>query len=184
MLNTDGAVKNNPGDGGLGGVVRNHKGDWVVGFVSKEANTTPILAELNALRQGLTMAISNNLVPLETNIDSQEVVNMFHEDNALYNNLIYECRLLMERLGAAPQTHVFREQNRVTDMLSKEGLKCETFGTPTFLIVPPMYANSAVWNILGTMYVREANLCNYAVTGHILAQGNTLPNACNGPSVC
>ncbi|KAH0639641.1 hypothetical protein KY285_036227 [Solanum tuberosum] len=122
-LNTDGVVKDNPGDGCLWGVIRNHKGDWIIGLISKEANTTPFLVELNALRQGLAMASSNNLVPLEINLDSQEVVTMFHEETALYKKLIYECGSLMEKLNAAPPIHVYREQNRVANLISKEGLK-------------------------------------------------------------
>ncbi|KAH0708843.1 hypothetical protein KY284_010270 [Solanum tuberosum] len=134
-LNTDGAVNYNTGDGGLGGVIRNHKGDWVIGFTSKSSNTTPLLAELSALRQGLVMASSNNLTPLDISLDSLEVIN----------------RSLMETLGAAPPAHIFREQNKVADLLSKEGLKCTTFGKPKFLIVSPMYANNAIWNdILGS----------------------------------
>ncbi|WMV23205.1 hypothetical protein MTR67_016590 [Solanum verrucosum] len=143
------------GEGGLGGVIRNHKGDWVVGFCAKEAHTTPLQAELIALRQGLIMAISNNLVPLDINLDSLEAINMLHAGSSLYNNLIFECRSLMGKLEAAPPAHIFREQNKVADMLSKEGLKCTAFGKPKFLIVPPMYANNAVWNdILGTTFVR------------------------------
>ncbi|KAH0709485.1 hypothetical protein KY284_010912 [Solanum tuberosum] len=143
-LNIDSAVKANPGDGGLDGVIQNHKGGWVIGFISKEANTTPLLAELLALRQGLGMAIANNLIPLDINIDSLEVVNLFHTDNALYNNLIFDCRCMMEKLGATRPVHIFREQNRVADLFGKEGLKCNTYGSPMFLIGPHMDASSAV----------------------------------------
>jgi len=31
-LNTDGAVKGNPGSIGAGGVIRGEKGEWIVGF--------------------------------------------------------------------------------------------------------------------------------------------------------
>ncbi|KAH0647389.1 hypothetical protein KY290_033382 [Solanum tuberosum] len=32
-FNVDGPVRNNPGLGGLGGVIRNHLGLWKVGFI-------------------------------------------------------------------------------------------------------------------------------------------------------
>uniref|UniRef100_A0A0V0HNA2 Putative ovule protein n=1 Tax=Solanum chacoense TaxID=4108 RepID=A0A0V0HNA2_SOLCH len=72
-----------------------------------------------------------------------------------------KTRLLTEKLGAAMPTHIFWEQKKVSDKLSKEGLLCSAFRDPTFLIVPPMFANSAVWTgISGTMYSRKLYFCN------------------------
>uniref|UniRef100_A0A3Q7HRM6 RNase H type-1 domain-containing protein n=1 Tax=Solanum lycopersicum TaxID=4081 RepID=A0A3Q7HRM6_SOLLC len=74
-LNTDGAVKESPGPGGLGGVIRTIEVTRSLAFISKEAHVNSILA-----------------------------------------------RLLMEKLGAAMPTDIFREQNKVSDKLSQEGL--------------------------------------------------------------
>ncbi|KAH0642508.1 hypothetical protein KY289_033482 [Solanum tuberosum] len=145
-----------PGPGGLGGVIRNHIGDWIIGFYQQRSPCQPNPGKVRALRQGVLMAIEYKLNPIDINTDSMELINMFEHDNHLFTNLIYEYRLLMEKLGAAMPTHIFREKNKVADMLSKEGLKCSTFRDPTFLIVPPMFANSAVWTgISGTMYSRK-----------------------------
>ncbi|KAK6782587.1 hypothetical protein RDI58_020383 [Solanum bulbocastanum] len=40
-LNTDGAVKENPGPGGLGGVIRNHRGDWIIGCYQQRSPCQP-----------------------------------------------------------------------------------------------------------------------------------------------
>ncbi|KAH0709752.1 hypothetical protein KY284_011179 [Solanum tuberosum] len=136
-LNTDGAVKSSPSHGGIGEVIRNHRGYWIIGFMSKEAHVNPILAELRALRQGPIMALEHDAKPLEINTDSIELTKLMKHSNHPYSILVLECRSLMRRLEAALPTHIFREQNKVADMLSKEGLKKDTFGRPTFFIVPP-----------------------------------------------
>ncbi|KAK4728179.1 hypothetical protein R3W88_021167 [Solanum pinnatisectum] len=121
-LNTDGSVKNSPGPGGIGGVIRNHNGDWKVGFIT--------------LRQGLLMAIDYNLMPLDINADSSQLITYLEHDNHHYTNLTLKCRSLMEKLGAAVPSHIFMEQNQVADKLSKEGHNCTTFGHPTFWTTP------------------------------------------------
>lgn len=59
-------------------------------FMSKTAQVNPTFAELQALRQGLLMAVEHNLTPIDINSDSLDVVNMFHNENLLYSNLIFE----------------------------------------------------------------------------------------------
>ncbi|KAL8151271.1 hypothetical protein V2J09_021079 [Rumex salicifolius] len=45
-LNTDGASKGNPGAAGAGGVIRNHSGEWVIGFAANLGVCTAPKAEL------------------------------------------------------------------------------------------------------------------------------------------
>lgn len=62
-LNVDGAVKENPEQGGIGGVFRDHNGQWIGGFSCKIQWTNPLLGELQALHKSLTCASSKNLAP-------------------------------------------------------------------------------------------------------------------------
>lgn len=57
MLNTDGATTNNSFNGRIGGVIRNHNGDWIIGFISRVPHNNPKLAEFQALRMGLKLAL-------------------------------------------------------------------------------------------------------------------------------
>lgn len=59
----------NTGIGGVGGVFRNNRGDWVLGYMKGLPHTTSIRSELQALCQGLKIALDHNLIPLEINID-------------------------------------------------------------------------------------------------------------------
>lgn len=116
--------------------------DWIVGFTSKEAQVYPILTEIRAFIQGLLCLWESRIHPLDINIDSSEVINLFEHENNPYSNLILECMSIISKQGAIMPTHIFREQNKVADLLNKEGLRNNNYGNPTFLIVPSLYAKA------------------------------------------
>ncbi|KAK6793625.1 hypothetical protein RDI58_007078 [Solanum bulbocastanum] len=43
---------------GIGGVVRNHNGDWIGGFINKSMAQNHTMAEVEALHTGLCLACS------------------------------------------------------------------------------------------------------------------------------
>jgi len=55
-INTDGASSGNPGEAGIGGLLRNSDGMWMVGFVQRIGFATALVAELWAMEQGLKLA--------------------------------------------------------------------------------------------------------------------------------
>lgn len=77
MLNTDCAIHASSMDHfGLGGVFRNNTGEWLLGFRGS-CNTVDVLeGEIYKLILGLQLAYQNNLFPLETEIDSQQLVHL------------------------------------------------------------------------------------------------------------
>ena len=54
-LNTDGTMYGNPIKASRGGVLRCSNGDWIVRFARKLGNTSSTMAELWALKDGLTV---------------------------------------------------------------------------------------------------------------------------------
>ena len=61
-LNTDGSSLGNPGQAGGGGLIRDEDGNWIVGIARKIGSTTSFLVELWALRDGLNLCLSYNLL--------------------------------------------------------------------------------------------------------------------------
>ncbi|OIT01316.1 putative ribonuclease h protein, partial [Nicotiana attenuata] len=122
-LNTDGEAKGNPGMGGIGGVFRNHNGNWILGYMENIPYTTNIRAEIRAITKGLQLAELNNLLPLEIDTDSSETINMLINGNLIFDPLICECRSLIQRMGRVEVRHTYREQNRVADVLAKKAAK-------------------------------------------------------------
>nr|XP_016462522.1 PREDICTED: probable protein phosphatase 2C 28 isoform X3 [Nicotiana tabacum] len=69
-LNCDSAYINNTNVGGLGGVIRNSHGKWMVGFQKLTNVISNTHAELLALETGLRVVVQFKLHPLEIEMDS------------------------------------------------------------------------------------------------------------------
>ncbi|XP_019252804.1 PREDICTED: uncharacterized protein LOC109231610 [Nicotiana attenuata] len=167
-LNTDGAVKGKVGIGGIGGIggiFRNHNGDWILGYMENIPYTSILEAEFRALIKGLQLAEQNNLLPLHIDTDSVEIIGMLTEGNLIFDPLICECRLLIQRMGRVVVRHAFREQNRVADALAKEAVKKTFWNRSVVLAVPPVFVNDIVWvDTLGTELPRLFLGCNIVDT--------------------
>nr|XP_009801854.1 PREDICTED: uncharacterized protein LOC104247509 [Nicotiana sylvestris] len=77
--------------------------------------------EIHCMVQGLQLAYSHNLVPLEVEVDSQDIIMLLHSNNVSFDNLTTDCRYFLNRLGKPVVLHAYREQNRVADKLAKAG---------------------------------------------------------------
>ncbi|KAK9274140.1 hypothetical protein L1049_018954 [Liquidambar formosana] len=60
-LNTDGSSLGNPGPAGAGELIRDHNGQWIVGFIQNVGRSTSMAAELWALRDGLQLAFDSGI---------------------------------------------------------------------------------------------------------------------------
>lgn len=70
---------------GIEGTIRNHKEEWVLGFLKGFLEATNNQIELMALLEGLRLVKEHNLFPVEINIDSKEVTHMLKFGNLHYN---------------------------------------------------------------------------------------------------
>ncbi|XP_033508493.2 uncharacterized protein [Nicotiana tomentosiformis] len=111
-LNIDGAACASTGQGGIGGVFRNNRGDCVMSYMKYLTNTSAITAELQTLWEGLRIAIDHMLSPIVIDTDSTEV-----NDRAAGNSAI---------------GHSYREHNQVADLIAKEGARKETLKILSF----------------------------------------------------
>lgn len=59
-LNIDGPVDGNMGKRGIGEVIRNKDGNWIVGFMGNLFSTTNVMTELKALVKSLKIVITHN----------------------------------------------------------------------------------------------------------------------------
>ena len=99
-LNTDGSVVDNLGKVGVGGLLRDSSGSWVFGFSLSMGIATNNMAELGAVRQGLTLVWNLGFKFIQLEIDSVIALSWL---TTLTNNfppdvlpLIYDCKSLME----------------------------------------------------------------------------------------
>ncbi|KAH0702465.1 hypothetical protein KY285_016743 [Solanum tuberosum] len=101
-LNSDGSSIGNPGRSGTRGVIRDHNGDWIVGYMGNLHMSNNVKAELTALMQGLKIALVRGLLPLEVNIDCKELITFIENDHPSYTNMLFDCKDLLRRLGNPP----------------------------------------------------------------------------------
>lgn len=165
-LNVDGAAPNQPGQGGIGCVIRDHTRNWKKGLIKSLAYISPIHAKLLFIRYGLQLAIGRDLTPIHVCSDSSQAISMMLNNHICFNNLISECRYLMQVAGVTTIKHTYREGNRLAGPLAKEGTQRPFAKEATFLEVPPMFAIGLLEaDIRGTTFVRKVNYCNSNGTG-------------------
>ncbi|XP_047257915.1 uncharacterized protein LOC124890089 [Capsicum annuum] len=122
-----------PGNGGIGGIIRNGRGDWIIGFSKSFTHATNNLMEMCALKKGLELVIEHNLRPLEINMKI-----ILQKGNLLYDPLINHCRSTLRSLGGPTVQHSFREQNRVADMMAEMGATLNFFDKTHVFVTPPL----------------------------------------------
>ena len=143
-LNTDRRALGNPGPAGVGGVLRDHRGQWISDFSLYGGFATNNMAKLAAVRQGLEMAWNKGYKLLHLELDSKVVLSWLtnHNINYLTNMLplICDCRNLLYQEWEVHVHHVYHEANGCTDLLTKRGtlqqpLVCVYSSCPTFVII-------------------------------------------------
>ena len=90
-------------------------------------STTSIIAEFWALRDGLQLAIQLGVQYLEVELDAKVVLHVISSGKsptAAYSSLLFDCRLLLEKIPHYTVKHVFREANRSVDALQEYVVIC------------------------------------------------------------
>ena len=99
-LNTDGALLGNPGKAGSGGLIRDHRGEWLKGFNRGIGSTTSVIAEFWAVRDGLLLVAQMGILFLEIECDAKIVTDLLLSNllpNRTYTPLLLDCRSLLTR---------------------------------------------------------------------------------------
>ena len=94
------------------------------GFARSIGSTTSIIAEFWALRDGLQLAIQLGVQYLGVELDAKvvlDVISSGNSPNAAYSSLLFDCRLLLEKIPHIAVKHVFREANRSANALARIG---------------------------------------------------------------
>lgn len=75
-LNTDGASLGNPVKAGGGGLIRDHRGEWLKGFSRGIDKSTSVIAEFWDVRDGLLLAAQMDIPFLEFECDAKIVTDL------------------------------------------------------------------------------------------------------------
>ncbi|KAL7265055.1 hypothetical protein ACSBR1_002914 [Camellia fascicularis] len=122
-MNTDGSTKGDPGEGGFGGLIRDERGIWLIGYYGKLDVCTSLEVELWAIYRGLTIAFEKGYKDLTIETDSLSAIELLKEGSVVSSSirsLVEDSKFLMQRCGYTIQ-HVLREGNNSADSLAKLG---------------------------------------------------------------
>ncbi|WMV19598.1 hypothetical protein MTR67_012983 [Solanum verrucosum] len=67
------------------------------------------------------MVQENNLLPIQIEVDCQDIINYLHNDHLTHTNFLRDCRVPLHQLGNPLIQHKFWEVNQVADALAKKG---------------------------------------------------------------
>ena len=124
-LNTDGSadVASRTAGGG-GGLIRDDRGNWIMGFTRKISKANSFLAETWALRDGLLLCNQLNLNAIMVELDAKALVNALKNPsyaNTIVSSLFDDCRQLATQIPHLSIKHIYREANKCADRLANLG---------------------------------------------------------------
>ncbi|XP_027184086.1 uncharacterized protein LOC113782393 [Coffea eugenioides] len=139
-LNTDGCALGNRGRNGGGGVVRDSREGFLLGFAWFLGVTTSLHAKLKALVYGVNQCVARGYLDLHLEVDSLSLVRIISGDHACPWRLQVELDELMQHQGLFRSVkHCYRKANKPSDRLAKLGA---TEGTDSvfdsFEALPPL----------------------------------------------
>lgn len=126
--NTDGSAFGKPGPAGIGGVLRNHRGEFLCFFSCPVGSLDSNYAEILALSKALHLSTSNESL-LHTSIifelDSANTVSWVLNSSTRpwkYSNTFNTIQKLISRLHFPLFVHTPRTANSIADSLAKTGV--------------------------------------------------------------
>ncbi|WMV59346.1 hypothetical protein MTR67_052731 [Solanum verrucosum] len=145
-LNVDGSFKQNTTNGGTGGILRDHLGNWIAGFSCKVKEVNAHHAEILALLHGLSLAKRLNINRFHMETDSQVLINNIKSNTRIYSHNYDDCRSLLNQLEVTSMEHIMREAKSVADLLAiyRRKSKDPRLGQPLVFEASPSFIASSL----------------------------------------
>lgn len=127
-LNFDGSCKLETGRSSVGGVLRNHEAEFLLGYAEPIAvKSNSNIAEMVALQRGLELTLENGCSDVWAEGDSMTLVQIIAQKKnvkqaqaqALHH--INNINLMIKQLNNCILTHTYREGNRAADKFAQLG---------------------------------------------------------------
>lgn len=137
-LNFDGSCKCKTGKSSIGGVFRNHKAEFLLGYAESIGKTNSTIAEFAALRRGLELVLENGWSDVWLEGDSKTLVEIIGRKRSVrcaeVQRHVSCINLIITALDNCKVTHIFREGNRAADKFAQMGHQLKK---PQIWHVPP-----------------------------------------------
>ncbi|MBA0803591.1 hypothetical protein Gohar_013785 [Gossypium harknessii] len=120
-LRADGSVRFDEGFAADGGCVRNHNGEWIIGFTKYLGNCIVLEAELLGILDRLNLILDRCFEIILIQTDSIEAINVILEDSLGNSNsaLVRKIHLILRKIEQWKIQYIPREENLITNSLAK-----------------------------------------------------------------
>ncbi|PRQ19701.1 putative ribonuclease H [Rosa chinensis] len=149
-LNVDGTRAGQSGQIGAGGVLNDHNGDWLAGFMINVGKGHVLTAEAWGLLSGLKLATDLQVNKIEIESDSAILIKLIVEgceSSHPLGSILNSCKSLLNGFEDVKIKHIFRESNMTADAMAKSSLSHDPeiviFNTPP----PPPKLQVLLWMI-------------------------------------
>ncbi|GMY37202.1 RVT_3 domain-containing protein [Fagus crenata] len=124
-LNFDGSSKGRANKASIGGVFRNHKAEFLLGYAESIGKANSTIAELAALRRGLELVLENGWNDVWLEGDAKTLIDIIVQGRRVkcleVQRHISDINLILLELDNFHVTHVYREGNRAADKFAQIG---------------------------------------------------------------
>lgn len=163
-VNVDGSCDQRTGKIGAGGIIRDHSGKWMVGFLHNIGKGNSFIAKAWASLSGIQVAIDRGFSCVILESDSLEIVKLINDLNPLPTehplfSIVFSIRQCMGRLANVKVVHVFREVNTCADMMANLAIQ-EPIRVKVLTEPPPIIFNLIEADYAGVAWTR---LCHAQV---------------------
>lgn len=124
-LNYDGSCKYKTGKSSIGGIFRDDRAGFVLGYAESIGQSNSTIAEVAALVRGLEIALDNGWTQVWLEGDSKSVVDIIaHKREARckrVQNHVERINIIIPQIEKYLLTHTYREGNRAADKFAQMG---------------------------------------------------------------
>lgn len=125
-LNFDGSCKGISGKASIGGVVRNHKAEFLLGYAESIGQANSTIAELIALRRGLELVLENGWNDVWLEGDAKTLVEIIMKKRKVrcmevQRHVSHINSILLPEFKNCFVSHIYREGNRAADKFAQMG---------------------------------------------------------------
>ena len=123
-LNTNGSADVASGTAKGEGLIRDDRGNWIIGFTRKIDKANSFLTETWAMRDGLLLCNQLNLNAITVKLDAKALVDALKNPsyaNTIVSSLFDDHRRLAAQIPHLSIKHIYHEANRCADRLADLG---------------------------------------------------------------
>ena len=124
-LNFDGSCKCLSGKASIGGVVRNHNAEFLLGYAESIGQANSTIAELTALRKGLELVLENGWNDIWLEGDAKTLVEIIVKRRKVrcteVQRHINHINTILPEFNNFFVSHIYREGNRAADKFAQMG---------------------------------------------------------------